>query len=94
MRTSKPTDRLLIALLRHVGALLGTGVAYVHDGRFYFPLDSRWAIAISPDSAGRLRVDVCTGARIRATMWTQAWDRDRLADLVLSAKAEALALTA
>jgi hypothetical protein len=76
MTTRKPSDKRLLETLR-----------------FYFPLDGgAWSVAISPDSAGRFRVDVCTGVRIRATMWVRAGDRDRLADLVLSARTEVLAL--
>lgn len=92
MHAAKPTDRSLIDALRFVGGLLDSEIAWVHRGRFYFPLDSRWAIAISPDFAGRFRVDVCTGVRVRATLWVLAGDRDRLADLVLSARAEIAAL--
>lgn len=92
MDTAKPTDRSLIDALRFVGGLLDAEIAWVHRGRFYFPLDSRWAIAISPDFAGRFRVDVCTGVRVRATLWALAGDRDRLADLVLGARAEVEAL--
>lgn len=94
MHTSKPTDRSLIAALRFAGDVLGSPAAYVLDGRYHFRLDGRWSVAISPESAGRFRVDVCTGGEIRATLWTLAGDRDRLADLVLSAQAEVLALAA
>lgn len=92
MRTDKPDTRSLIDTLRFVGGLLDREIALVHEGRFYFPLDSRFAIAISPDFAGRFRVDVCTGVRVRATLWVLAHDRDRLADLVVAAKDEARAL--
>lgn len=88
MNAPQPNDRSLIAALRCVGEALGTTVAYVHAGRFYFRLDSRWSLAISPDSAGRFRLDACQGVRVRATMWARAGDRDRLADLAQSAQAE------
>lgn len=92
MRTDKPDTRSLIDTLRFVGGLLDTEIALVFEGRFYFPLDSRWAIAISPDFAGRFRVDVCTGVQVRATLWVLVGDRDRLADLILGARDEAQAL--
>lgn len=92
MTTPRPSDKSLLDTLRFVGGLLGTDAAWSFAGRFYFPLDGRWAVAISPESAGRFRVDVCTGVRPRATMWVLAGDADRLADLVLSARDEALAL--
>lgn len=92
MRTTKPTDRSLIETLRYVAVLLDTEIALVYEGRFYFPLDSRWAIAISPDFGGRFRLDVCTGVRSRATLWVLANRWDRLADLVVGAREEARAL--
>lgn len=88
MNAPQPNDRSLIETLRFVGERLGTNVAYVHGGRFHFRLDSRWSLAISPDSAGRFRLDVCRGVRDRATMWVRAGDRDRLAELAQSAQAE------
>lgn len=94
MQTRKPTDRQTIEALRLVARALETDAAYVFEGRFHFRLDSRWSVAISPDSAGRFRVSVFRGARQGATLWTLAGDRDRLADLVLSAKAEVAALAA
>jgi hypothetical protein len=92
MTTRRPSDKSLLETLRFVGSLLGTTAAGVYEGRFYFRLDGRWSVAISPDSAGRFRVDVCVGAAPRATMWARAGDTDRLADLVLSARDEVLAL--
>lgn len=89
-----PTDRQTIEALRHAARALETDAAYVFEGRFHFRLDSRWSVAISPDSAGRFRVSIFRGARERATLWALAGDRDRLADLVLSAKAEVAALAA
>lgn len=90
--TCRPSDKRLLETLRFVGSLLDATAAGVYEGRFYFPLDGRWSVAISPDSAGRFRVDVCTGVRTRATMWVRAGDTDRLADLVLAARDEVLTL--
>lgn len=90
----KPTDRQTIEILRFVARVLETDAAYVFEGRFHFRLDSRWSVAISPESAGRFQVSVFRGARHRATLWVLAGDRDRLADLVLAAKAEVAALAA
>lgn len=94
MHVRKPTDRQTIETLRFVARALETDAAYVFEGRFHFRLDSRWSVAISPESAGRFRVSVFRDGRERATLWVLAGDRDRLADLVLSAKAEVAALAA
>lgn len=92
MTTRTPSDKRLLETLRFVGGLLDQDAAWVLDGRFYFPLGGGWNLAISLDSAGRFRVDVCTGVRIRATMWVLAGDTGRLADMALSARTEVLAL--
>jgi len=94
MDVRKPTDRQTIAVLRHVGAALGTTSAYVHRGQFHFRLDARWSLAISPEDAGRFRVAVFRDGRERAILWCLAGDLDRIADLALAAQAEVLALTA
>lgn len=92
MNPPSPTTRRLIDALRAVGGVLGEDVAYVYEGRFHFRLDSRWSVALSPESAGRFRLDACYGGRILATMWCLADDEDRLAALALSARREVEAL--
>lgn len=92
MDARKPTDRETITALRHVARALGTTAAFVHDGRFHFRLDARWTLAVSPEDAGRFRVSAFRDVRERATLWSLAGDRDRLADLALAAQAEVLAL--
>lgn len=92
MTTRKPSDKRLLDTLRFVGRLLDQDAAWTLGGRFFFPLDGRCNLAISLDSAGRFRLDICTGVRSRATMWVRAGDTDRLAALVLSARTEVLAL--
>jgi hypothetical protein len=88
----RPADRDTIAALRIVARLMGAPVTYVLGGRFYFPVDERWALAISPDDAGRFRVEACHGGRPVSTMWSLGIDRDRLADLVAAFLAEVDAL--
>lgn len=89
----RPTDRETIAVLRIVAALMGERCTYTLAGSFYFPAGSRWALRVSPDDAGRFRLQACHGGRPMATMWCLSEDRDRLADLVLSFKAETQAVT-
>lgn len=76
-----------------VGSLLDEE-CWLLDGRFHFRLDGPWSIAISTESAGRFRVSACHHATPVATLWCLAGDADRLADLVLGARAEAQALVA
>lgn len=89
---ARPTDRQTIEVLRLVARTMGAPVTYVYGGRFYFPLDERWALAISPDDAGRFRVEACFGGRPVSTMWSLGIDRERLADLVAAFLAEVDAL--
>lgn len=87
-----PTTRETIDALRRVGATLDTSVAYHLDGRFHFALSGDWSLALSPDSAGRFRLDACYRAVPVASLWALARDTERLDRLVLSASAEAAAL--
>jgi hypothetical protein len=90
---SRPTDRQLLDALRLTGSLLDED-CWLVGGSFHFRLDGPWSIAISTESAGRFRVAACHRATPVATLWCLAGDRDRLADLVLTARAEAQALVA
>jgi hypothetical protein len=87
-----PNMRQTIDALRAAGAVLGTSVAYHLDGRFHFELAGDWSLALSPETAGRFRLDVCHLARPVASLWCLTRDRERLERLVLSASAEAAAL--
>jgi hypothetical protein len=85
------TDRLAEAL-QLARDLLDQDSAHYERGRFGFELAAGWRLAISPDDAERLRVEVVSGAQTCGTMWTRATDHERLAELVTTARDEALAL--
>jgi hypothetical protein len=74
--------------LRFVGELLGVKVCWYYDRAFHFrlPDGGGWTVAITPDSAGRLRVEPCYLSRPRATKWAHVSDRARLASLVRDAE--------
>lgn len=88
-----PSDRQTIEVLRHVGRLMGAAAAYTLAGAFYFPVDARWSLRVSPDDAGRFRLQACYGGRSVSTMWCLGADHDRLADLVAAFQSEVEALT-
>lgn len=94
MEYLRPTNRQLLAALRRIGILLDAPCAYALDGRFYFPLGDGWALAISPDDAGRFRLGAFLGRREIATLWCSVADPGRLAALVLELRSEVSALTA
>lgn len=55
---------------------------YAHEGRYHFSLGGGWSIALSEDSADRIRVEACRLTRPVTTMWTFCSSSDRLAGLV------------
>lgn len=91
---NRPADRETVAVLQIVALCMGATCSYALGGRFHFAVDDRWSLAVSPDDAGRFRLQACYGGRSVATMWCLGVDRDRLADLVAGFLAEVQALTA
>lgn len=61
---------------------LGLQVCYRHLGRYHFSMGGGWSIALSTESAGRFRVEVCRLCRPVHTMWALPDRLDRLAGLV------------
>lgn len=61
---------------------LGMTECYAHDGRYHFSLGGGRSIALSADSAGRIRVEACHLCRPESTMWALAHRPDRLSSLV------------
>lgn len=95
MRTAlRPPDSETIAALRFLSRVLGTDSAFALDGRFHFPLDGPWSLALSPDDADRFRLGAFYGQTEVATLWCLTGDRRRLADLALGLRDEVAALVA
>lgn len=91
----RPGVRHLVHAARIVASTVGASTArYCFDGRIAIRLAEGWQLAVSPDDAGRFRVEVWHRGRIRATMWSLAGDDARLAELASAAQAEAIALVA
>jgi hypothetical protein len=90
----RPTDRELIRVLRRVALLLGNPPTFALGGRFFFVLGGGWALAISPDDAGRFRLGAFYGRREIATLWASTNDPGRLAALVLELRSEVSTLAA
>ena len=91
----KPSFSQLVRALKIVGAATGAREAtYCFEGRFAFPLDAGWWLAISMDDAERFRLEACREGRVRATMWCLADAGVRLAELASAAAREAVALVA
>lgn len=76
------TQEFADALMVAAGAL-GKDTCYSFDGRFHFSIGTGWTIALSSDSADRMRVESCWLSTPKATMWVLAENHDRLASLVV-----------
>lgn len=61
---------------------LGLTECYAHDGRYHFSLGGGRSIALSADSAGRIRVESCHLCRPESTMWALAHHPARLVSVV------------
>lgn len=77
-----PAPDRTLRVLRVIGAELGLDRCWLYQRRYHFTLGDGWTIALSPESAGRFRVEVCRWTRPVDTLWTLAEDDDRLAGLV------------
>lgn len=83
LETLVPTSESMWTAVRAVSRHLGTAVAWYHRGRFHFIVDhGDWTVALSPDSAGRIRVESCHLTAPRATRWVAATDLGRLIEVV------------
>lgn len=81
--TDMPCSRSVRDALYEVGELLGRDVCWLYQRRFHFPLEEDgWTLAVSPDSAGRIRFEACHWTRPVATLWKFDDDEARLADVV------------
>lgn len=83
-----PSDRDTYLTLVRVGALLGFRRVHHYHGRYHFAFGDGWSLAVSPESAGRFRVEACRWGHPEATLWTFADDDDRLGGVVLAVAEE------
>jgi len=66
-----------------VAVLLDQPVCWVYRRALHFVVADGVTVAVSPESAGRLRVDRCVATVPVATLWTRIDDGERLAGIVL-----------
>lgn len=94
METAPPTRLDLVRALRVVSRTLGERHAWRVGDRHFFRIGGGWWAAVSPDDAGRVRVDACVGTRTVDSLWASAQDHDRLAGLIQGLQDEVAALAA
>lgn len=80
---SLPDTEDLVTALDVAAEALGKSECWAVDGRYHFTLGAGWSLALSSDSARRIRVDICRRSIPRATMWCMVGCSDRLAGLVV-----------
>lgn len=89
---SPPTTQDLADALLVAADVLDEHVCYAYDGRFHFTLEESYSIAISSDSADRVRVEICLRSVPRDCMWVLAHRHDRLASVVSKMMTQVAAL--
>lgn len=85
--TQEVADGLMVA-----AEALEKDVCYALDGRYHFLVEGPWSIAVSPDSAGRLRLESCRLSIPRGVMWVLADRPDRLGSVVSKLRSDVLEL--
>jgi hypothetical protein len=65
--------------------VLGVDVCWFYCGGFHFRLTDSWTVSITPETAGRLRVETWWWLRPRDRKWAKSDDRNRVAYLVREA---------
>lgn len=73
-----------------IATLLGERRGWLYRGAFHvrLDLDGEWTLAVSGDSASRIRLDSCQWGIVRATRWVREDDDARLAAVVLEIRDE------
>lgn len=81
IRGAKPPADVVDAVYE-AASVLDIWECYQHEGRYHFVLGGGWSLAVSADSADRVRIETCRLTRPVDTMWATAQRRDRLAGLI------------
>lgn len=76
--------------LQVVGDELGVTTCWYYRGDFHFRLPGDWTVSITPESAGRLRVETWSELLLRDRKWARSDDSNRLRHLVRNARCFAL----
>jgi len=74
-------EETILTALDAVAAELDQWICWHYLGRYHFVLGGGWSIAISAESAGRVKVETCLRCRPETTMLSLAKDLARLAGL-------------
>lgn len=84
--SNQEPGREVHAALTAVAAVLGVDMCWLYRGDFHFCLGADWTVSLSPETAGRLRVETWYRLRGRDRRWVRIGDHDRLVELVRDAR--------
>lgn len=70
--------------------VLGVGICWFYRGGFHFRLASDWTVSITPETAGRYRIETWRLLRLRDKKWARTGDSNRLTHLIREARETAL----
>lgn len=74
-----PTGAETYEALLLIASVLGMHSCWLYRRRYHFTVGEGWTIALSPDSAGRFRLDTCRHTRIESSLWVLGDDHASLA---------------
>jgi len=78
----EPPSTAVVDAIYTVADVLNVHEVWILEGRFHLLLEGGWSIALSSDSAERIRVETCHhGVPEGVCSWTRAHDRLRLVEL-------------
>jgi hypothetical protein len=78
-----PTTDAVDRFVLRVAELLGLTKCWLYQRRYHFSVGYGWTLAISPESAGRFRIEACRWTRPGVTVWVTEGDDDRLAGSIV-----------
>lgn len=84
------TPPVTLDALRVAADVLGVDCCWYYRGDFHFRLRDEWTVSITPETAGRLRVETWAALRRRDRKWAKSDDHNRIAYLVRDALDTAL----
>lgn len=90
IHANPPTTREILTALQAVADALDVSLCWYYRRAFHFVVDVDWTVAITPESAGRLRIETCRRTVPHGRTWTRATDHARLKQLVRDAVDEVL----
>jgi hypothetical protein len=77
-----PSPAETLSALQCIADVLGMHTCWLYRCRWHFSVGAGFTIALSPDSAGRFRIDTCRRTRTVSSLWVLPEDRDSLAGIV------------